>query len=61
MRTKLFSFLAITLLTLLSFFTSESRALSAAEGGSWVSPTSWVDAEGLWEEVPLSFDGSSAS
>ena len=61
MRTKFFSFLAITLLTLVSLFTSQSCALSAAEGGSWVSPTSWVDEEGLWVEVPLSFDGSSAS
>lgn len=54
-------FLAITLLTLFSFFTAESRTLSAAEGGAWVAPMGWVDAEGLWAEVSLSFDGGSAS
>ena len=61
MPAKFFAFLAITLLTLLSLFTGEGRALSAAESGSWVAPTSWVDSEGLWVEVPLSFDESSAS
>ncbi len=37
-----------------------STALSAADG-AWVSPVSWSDPTGKWVDVPLSWDGSTAS